>query len=647
MRRDIRTLFIFATAAAVVWLSPSVAAAQAPAWAQPPEAVPAAQPSPAPAPVPPPPVPAPVPAAQPPLYPPEPPPAGPPPAAVPPPGVAPPEAYPPPPPAPPPAAYPPPAPYPPEQAQPMPPPPPPPAAGKTDEKKEEKKDAKAGKKEEEVDRKGTIYEGRDQFGGSSIIGQKSHIGVSVGYLKLPEVPYDAHYLHINPRVDLLWKKFALGVNAPLNLELFSPKNPPEDNPTWSLRSRDWDEPTDFAKIIRFVQYGRKFDPLYVTATTVFASTLGHGFLMRRYIPNVMMDQKKLGLQFDYNHDYAGFESTVSNLMGAPVIGVMPFVRPFAWFKSSDVLNSLSLGVTFITDTDAPVTVKRDKANFPEFTTGINDGSNYYLRFPYGKPVVGDSNVLETETEMIYAYGIDAHIKVVKTKHVDIKPYADISFLNFGGKGLTTGVQWRFNLGEKYRSFFNIRTDFRVFDPNYEPTYFDSFYEVQRFQYVIPDRSDLNYARGYYPTKREELEARSTGDTRLGYYLEVNYELSKWFGIGFSINDATSGNLPTLAKDGDQNALATGNGNFQLHVDLPLPYFVSLHGTYHKVGFQSMADIVDFGGSNSIFLATFRFRPFNLIGIYATLQEAWELDDWTGLYELVPAFQVGLDVSYEF
>jgi hypothetical protein len=252
----------------------------------------------------------------------------------------------------------------------------------------------------------------------------------------------------------------------------------------------------------------------------------------------------------------------------------------------------------------------------------------------------------TGTTGLYVYGIDAHIKVLKTKNVDIKPYVDVSHMGDGGNGITTGVQWRFTFGEKLKSFFNIRTDFRAFDPNYEMSYFDSFYEVQKYQYLIPNRSDLNYARGYYPTKYEEVTKRR-GDMRYGYYLEFNYELGKWLGVGFSINDATAGNLTTLALDGDQNPIKSGNGNFQAHLDLPLPYFFSFHGTYHKVGFQDYADIFNFTGSNALFLATARFRPFNLIGIYAGLQEAWELDSWTGLYELVPAIQAGLDISYEF
>jgi hypothetical protein len=530
------------------------------------------------------------------------------------------------------------------QAQPEPPPP---------QKEAEQPAAKADE--------GSIYDGRDQFGGASIINSKSAAGATVGYLNMPEVPYATHYLHINPFVELKWpkKKFAMALNVPLNFVLYS-ANPSVS--MWSIRQEDWNDYRDFGKIIKYLQYGRKFDKLYINVTTMFASTLGHGFIMRRYIPNVMVDVKKLGFQLDYNHDYFGFESTFSDVMYYPVIGLMPFVRPFAWHKS-EILKSLSIGATFVFDTQTPVVIERDFGAFGpdspaakqyggyfEYGTQQN-GNNYYYSFPNGKPMVNsDHQLVLADSSIAFVYGFDAHVKVYKSKNVDIKPYMDFSILNGGGGGYTAGCHWRFNIGDKTRSLFSIRTDFRTYAPNYEPTYFDSFYEIQKYQYVVPDRLQQNYTKGVYPTKYAMVTNRD-GDWRYGYYLEFNYEIPKWFGIGFSLSDGSSGNLTYYgigqARNGSGVQIFPGQGYFQAHIDLPLPKWVSLHGTYHKVGFKEYSEIFDFNSGNSIFLATLKIRPVNFIGIYATLQESWELDNWTGLYELIPAFQAGIDLSYNF
>jgi len=247
---------------------------------------------------------------------------------------------------------------------------------------------------------------------------------------------------------------------------------------------------------------------------------------------------------------------------------------------------------------------------------------------------------------LFIYGVNTHIKVYKSKSVDIKPYFDYSKMDGAGGGYTVGCLWRFNLGQKLHSFFNIRTDFRAFDSNYEPGYFNSFYEVQKYQYVIPDRrSDPNFAQGKYTTKFIEV-TRRTGGTRYGYLLEFNYELAKWFGFGFSLDDAT-GDVLTQSVDSHGNRIAEGNGHFQAHIDLPLPKYFSLHGTYHKVAFKEIGQIFNFSGPNSIFLATMRFSPFNFLGIYGTFQESWELNSTTGLFEMVPSFQAGIDLAYEF
>jgi hypothetical protein len=159
--------------------------------------------------------------------------------------------------------------------------------------------------------------------------------------------------------------------------------------------------------------------------------------------------------------------------------------------------------------------------------------------------------------------------------------------------------------------------------------------------------DKTYAGGYYPTKYYELMNR-TGDQRYGYYFEFNYDLQKWFGFGFSLQDASSGNLTTMGRKADGQPMdVPGQGYFQMHIDVPLPWYLSFHATYHKIQYSSITELFDMNPSNTILLATFKFRPVNFIGIYATLQEAWELNSWTGLYELVPMFQVGLDLSYNF
>ena len=501
-----------------------------------------------------------------------------------------------------------------------------------DATKKGQKDALSGDKEKRGDTSGLIYEGRSAMGASSIVGSKSHIGVMGGYLRLPEYPYDTHYLHIEPRVELLWEKFAFSLQGPLNFKIYDADTGTKG--MWELRTKDWDEPSDYAKIIRFIKYGRKDDRLYVNITTLSSSTLGHGTIMRRYVPNVDVDHKKLGIQFDVNHDYIGFQSTVSDILGPPVFGVMPFIRPLAPFSDNLLASSLSIGFTFAADTDAPIKLKRI------------DVPNYKFAFPNGKPYINEQNRLQYDSTFLYIWGLDTHIKIVRTKYVDIKPYVDWSTMKDGGWGFTGGVLWRFAFGESIRNFITLRTDYRLFKPNYEPAYFDTFYEFQKYQYFMPSFSDYDYRKGYYPTKREEILSR-TGDSRNGYYLELGYELSKYFAFGASIENATGNLYSALGKDGNQNPLKSGNGNFLFYVSLPLPYFLSAHFTYHKIAYTDMSNIFDFSESNTILLATLKFRPINLIGVYASLQESWQLDNWTGLYVIVPQVSLGIDLGYYF
>ena len=49
--------------------------------------------------------------------------------------------------------------------------------------------------------------------------------------------------------------------------------------SFRIRRRDWDEPADFAKVIRFFTIGRKEYNVYFTVNSLLPQTLGHGVLI--------------------------------------------------------------------------------------------------------------------------------------------------------------------------------------------------------------------------------------------------------------------------------------------------------------------------------------------------------------------------------
>src|SRR5438132_7235840 len=74
----------------------------------------------------------------------------------------------------------------------------------------------------------------------------------------------------------------LGLSVPLNLLIWNNDaccagGYTRESKTYGglIRRRDWDEPQDFAKFIRFVRYGQKRDPVYMLAGQLWGASIGH------------------------------------------------------------------------------------------------------------------------------------------------------------------------------------------------------------------------------------------------------------------------------------------------------------------------------------------------------------------------------------
>ena len=111
------------------------------------------------------------------------------------------------------------------------------------------------------------------------------------------------YFSINFRPEFAFGKFGVGLNVNL---LYSTK-------TGSIRAKDWDSGYDYFRLIRYLRYGRKWDPIYARVGTLDAAQLGHGFIMNYYTNEASYDERKIGLAFDLDFGQFGFESVASNL----------------------------------------------------------------------------------------------------------------------------------------------------------------------------------------------------------------------------------------------------------------------------------------------------------------------------------------------
>jgi len=245
------------------------------------------------------------------------------------------------------------------------------------------------------------------------------------------------YFSFGLRTEVGMGDWGLGLDIPLR---FNTKN-------GELRSEDWDSSYDYFRVLRYIRYGKKHrSKIYSQLGTLDAAKLGHGFIMSYYTNEAQYDERKIGLAFDLKFSSWGMESVVSNFQNFEIVGGRLYVKPLLKMKSLFLLNKLTFGATFVTDRD------------PDGNSSSNDD--------------------------VAVAGVDVGLPLLRFGSFYSSIYADHAQIINYGSGQAIGLElglW------KLGGLVTIQTkvERRFLGKNFLPSYFDPFYEVERFQPTGP------------------------------------------------------------------------------------------------------------------------------------------------------------------
>jgi hypothetical protein len=430
----------------------------------------------------------------------------------------------------------------------------------------------------------------------------NRFGAQIGIERLGEIYYGALNVGINHRFNVKGEPLRLTVGVPLRFELLDARPNQRFDHLGRFRQQDWDEASDFAKVIQRLQYGSKEQRFFLDINRFSAHNLGHGLIMKRYDANLNLNTSRVGVQLDAFSDYIGFESMLNDITNPNLVGALVFIKPLSLVdRSSYLLRSFSLGVSVVTDLRAPVRNALDRDDFD------NDGRRETELQVDQKTFQPDSL-----TSFVTGYGIDVELKLVDKREFDYKTYVDISSLRAGlptgdpisieedivgsREVISSGWAWghliRSNLGIDPIHALRIRLEYRNFDPNYLPSYFDSLYEIQRFQYS-PGGAVDDLANA---TKLQRVFGRDPEGSRVhGGYFETSWRVGDGFAFAFGL---------------EVNNQTPDNHGF-IHLELPKVGKFQLSTTYHRRNAQNRKELfqAEFG-DNDIWILQTRFRTFS-------------------------------------
>jgi hypothetical protein len=349
--------------------------------------------------------------------------------------------------------------------------------------------------------------------------QPNHLIGGVGFTKID----DQSYFSIGFRPELSFGKFGIGLN--INL-LYN-------TDTGAIRAKDWNSGYDYFRILRYLRYGRKLDPVYARVGTLDASRIGHGFIVNYYTNEANYDERKIGLEFDLDLGHFGFETMASNVGRAELLGARAYYRPLYGLKLP-VLKNVAIGASIARDMD------------PDTWVATDDG--------------------------VSVYGMDIELPIIKTSVFNTMLYVDWAQISgyssvenksrdFGSGtavGISAGLGNLFGLLE-----LQARLERRWLGKEFMPSFFDPFYDLQRFQVFGQDK---------YHKADLLIGLEKTKGTFGELYGNLLGNKVRLLGMLSKLDNESNGNMH-LAADATEA--------------IPV---VAAHATYDKIGITKVKDV---------------------------------------------------------
>jgi hypothetical protein len=501
----------------------------------------------------------------------------------------------------------------------------------------------------------SVVEGElSNLGATKLANKDTRFGVLLG----PALIGQAYYLSGSIEFDLqIGKTFGFGLQAPVNIPIYDPTQGFKLFPNgFKLRAQDYNTWQKFVRIVRYLTIGHKEGDFFLNFSTDYAATIGHGTEIRRYATNINLDDARLLGELDAKFKYGGFELMVGNVVSPlNMMGALLYAKPFGGWDLLE-LQRLSIGLEYSADWYAPLRLAT--VGYPHVEPGAASA------FPLLDPAQANDAIKVGQTAGVHLAGVSIETKVLKTDNVDIKPYFDFSKMIVGdgktttpeGSGLTLGALARLGFGHDIHSAFRAVLEGRLFQPNYIPGYFDSFYEVQKYQYITNGSTPVTQV----PTKLLSIMCRSpaAGQPTDVRTLCQNYGLTPWTGpswipgiygeLTYSILDAFA--ITAAAQYSD----IPGGTNLVLHAEVPTFSWLRFFGSVYRVNLANAAALgkesiaKQLTEDNTLIFAGARVKALPFLFINAQYIRAWLLETGTtNSFQISNSLLITLELGFEF
>jgi hypothetical protein len=405
----------------------------------------------------------------------------------------------------------------------------------------------------------------------------------------------------------------LGVSLPLNLMVWNDDkccgpdaNHTRDYKTYGglIRKRDWDEPQDYTKFVRYVRYGHKRDPVYFLAGQMWGASIGHGTLVSRYANSLSLDHPKFGLALDFNSTYVGIETLADHLGDPALIAGRTYVRPLG---DTPILRGWAVGFTLAADRTAP--------------HGLSTAST-----PEG-------NQTPVDPRPAFAGGVDTEFEVLHNSVISLIPYVDLNRIAGAGNGLHAGVLTNIYLPVPILEIsLQARLEYRMMQAGYIPEYFDQTYDLGRVQYRVGAGSATLPKIAVAQNAHTDPKVDPSAIDKKGYYGELAFGFAGFLQIGGLYED----------YEGDPNGASLG-----LFATLPKLELIKVSAYYLRKNMKSGFDDAFKLDERSLLAAALAYKVLGPLYLRAEFQRRWVIEPGATTVKAVDNFQAGVAMFAAF
>ena len=352
------------------------------------------------------------------------------------------------------------------------------------------------------------------------------------------------YSQIRLRPEVALWKVGLGVDLDL---LFDGEG--------HLRRAGWESWDDLAKKLFYLRFSDRRDSLYFKVGCIPDYTLGHGLIFDDYSNMLRYPQEKpigaylgantnaYGFGFElYTHDVSKNEVLAGKVafkpltaMGLPILKNISLGGSFGADRNPcgkypdsdgdgipDVYDKFPHDPQYWLDTDGdgiPDELDIDLngnsiIDHPNLNPYVNEVfpniQETYPGYPFDTAVFPDSADSYPQTKPMWVYSVDYELPIIDTEGLRLSNYGEYAIMRDHGSGIILpGLAARFFI-------FDLKLEFRHFNDQFMPSYFNQLYDDQRCQVV--DHVVDGHRSYSLRLKQDELAGLKSSQGWFGYLM---------------------------------------------------------------------------------------------------------------------------------